>query len=344
MGGIAQPQPVLQQPQELRRQVAHLRRELHLLLALEGRVRHQVLGHDHHRLHPHRAVLRPAEAQHVHGRGDVGQRAAEVSGGVGEPGAIGVQPQPLRPAELAQGPQLLQRVAGAALGHLGDRDRPGLRPVHVAPVTQPARDQGGCQLPVRGGHRQQLAAQHPLGRPALVHVEVRALREDHRLVGAQEEADPEHVRRGPVEDEEDTAQGPEQFLDRGTGLLGPRVVAVAGGIARVGARHHAQDRLVSARMVVTGEALACGHQQLPGDGGRAAAAVATAAVVQLPRAAAMLSRSRQVTPSARPAASIAMGRVLVSVIPGATLTSRKKTCPPEMIRSVRDRSRRPSDR
>ena len=45
-----------------------------------------------------------------------------------------------------------------------------------------------------------------------------------------------------------------------------------------------------------------------------------------------------------PAASRAIGSVLVSVIPGATLTSRKNAAPAETIRSVRDTSRSPSAR
>src|SRR5262249_61260886 len=48
--------------------------------------------------------------------------------------------------------------------------------------------------------------------------------------------------------------------------LRPQVVAVGDGVTRVGAGHHAQDRFVSARVVVTAKALACGHRQLP-DGG-----------------------------------------------------------------------------
>ena len=46
-------------------------------------------------------------------------------------------------------------------------------------------------------------------------------------------------------------------------------------------------------------------------------------------------------PRLRPAASSAIGRVLVSVSPGATLTSRKNTWPSLTMKSVRDTSRSP---
>ena len=100
--GVAEPQVVVQQRLELDRQVAHLRRELPLLLAQERGVRHQFLGHDHDRFGAHGAVLRPAEAQHVGVGGQVGQGAAQVSGRVREPGAVDVEAQLLRPAELPQ--------------------------------------------------------------------------------------------------------------------------------------------------------------------------------------------------------------------------------------------------
>jgi hypothetical protein len=68
----------------------------------------QVRRHDHHRLRTHGAVLRPAEAQHVHVRRDIRERAAQPRSRVGKAGTIGEQPQPLGPAELRQFSQFSQ--------------------------------------------------------------------------------------------------------------------------------------------------------------------------------------------------------------------------------------------
>src|SRR5580698_11501787 len=60
------------------------------------------------------------------------------------------------------------------------------------------------------------------------------------------------------------------------------------------------------------------------------------------RSVAWLSSRRHAAPNGYPPASSARGSVLVSVIPGATLTSRNQGTPDaSTIMSVRDRSRRP---
>ena len=55
-----------------------------------------------------------------------------MGGGVGEPGPVDEQPQVVRAAEVADRAQLLQGVAGAEFGGLGDGHRPGLSVVLVA--------------------------------------------------------------------------------------------------------------------------------------------------------------------------------------------------------------------
>jgi hypothetical protein len=61
------------------------------------------------------------------------------------------------------------------------------------------------------------------------------------------------------------------------------------------------------------------------------------------RAAARSSSVTQTSPSSSPAASIDIGSIEVSVIPGDTFTSRNCTSPAAVtIASVRDRSRSPS--
>jgi hypothetical protein len=257
--GIPQPQLVLEQRAELRGQVAHLGRELHLLFALEGDgVGERGVHHDQC-LGSHRSVLGSPEAQHVDVGSQVGQRAAEERRGVGQAGTVHVDEQPVVPAELAEPPQFVQGVAGAHLSGLGDGDRPGLDPVLVPATAQAGGDQFRRELAVGGGHGQQLAAGDPLRGPALVHVEVGALGADDGLVRAQHEAEAEDIGPRAVEDEVDPAAGTERAGQLSGGPGRPGIIPVRGGITVARRGQGGQDRRMGARVVVAAEALAGCH-------------------------------------------------------------------------------------
>ena len=96
---VAQPQVVWQQRDPLRRGEAHLRRELHELLAGVQRVDVERRVEDHHRLGLHGAVLGAAEREDVGAGRRLAQPDTERSGGVRQPRAVDVHEQ----AELVRG-------------------------------------------------------------------------------------------------------------------------------------------------------------------------------------------------------------------------------------------------
>ena len=111
--------------------------------------------------------------------GQRGKRRVERRRGVREPGAVDVDEH----AELVRGvgdrAGLLERVDGAELGRLRDRDEARLDAVLVAAVRLPAPQVVGAELAVLGGDGEQLGAGEPLGRAALVDVHVGDVGADH---------------------------------------------------------------------------------------------------------------------------------------------------------------------
>ena len=173
-------------------------------LRMKRKSRRELGAQEDDRVAEQEAVLGPAEGEDVDAGvgGERAKRQVEGGGGVGEPGAVDVQEHLVLVGELGQRADLLGRVDGAELGRLGDRDDARLGGVLVADPGEPLGDQLRGELAVgrRGG--QELDPRDPLGRPALVDVEVGGLGADHRLVGAGERLEREHVGAGAVEDQE----------------------------------------------------------------------------------------------------------------------------------------------
>src|SRR5215472_3945291 len=133
----AKPQLVLKQGAELSRHEAHLRAQLHLLLAQERNVSKEIVPHHDHRLCRDGTVLGPAEAEHIGVSRKISEFAAEVRSCVRESRAVHIEVQTFSPAELGQQPQVRERVTGADLSYLGNLDDPRLRSVLVAPSGKP---------------------------------------------------------------------------------------------------------------------------------------------------------------------------------------------------------------
>ena len=202
------------------------------------------------------AVLRAAEGDRVDAGigGQRGERRVERGRGVREPGAVDVHEH----AELVGGvgdrAGLLERVDGAELGRLRDRDEARLDAVLVAAVRLPAPQVVGAELAVLGGDGEQLGAGEPLGRAALVDVHVGDVGADHRLVGSGERVDRGDVGAAAVEDAEPARLGAEMLAKELLGARGPVVGAVAAGVAVVGGHEGLEHLGVSAGVVVGGEA------------------------------------------------------------------------------------------
>ena len=158
---------------------------------------------------------------------------------------------------------LLDRVDGAELGRLGDRDHPRLRLVLVAAPSLPARELAGVELAVAVGDGEQLRPGDALRRSALVDVHVGDVGADHRLLRSGQGVDRGDVGARAVEDAEGARVGAEVAAKDGLGALGPGVGAVGPGVTPIGGGDRRQDLGMDAGVVVGAEA-APGARRLGG--------------------------------------------------------------------------------
>ena len=263
VGGVAQPEIVVQQRFELRGDEAHLRGQLHPLLAGEGQCRRSRRGRFgktiaspniipffvppkvHTSTPVSTSIVRTIDAE----RGDR----------VRDAGAVEVEEQAALARRLAERAQFVDactpcrprstaRSRSRPAGRGADR-----RSVHLA------LDVVRRQLPVLDRDVDQLAAVEALERGALVDRQVGAGGADDGLVRPQRRRERDHVRAGAVEREEHARLVAEQRAEGGLGAARALVVAVAGGVAVVGGRERGEDGGVDAGVVVAGE-VAVGHR------------------------------------------------------------------------------------
>jgi len=177
--------------------------------------------------------------------------------------AIQKDPQLVVRAELLYRAQLGQGVAGSELGGLRDGDHAGLSEVLIAPPGQTAGDELGGDLAAGRRDGEQLGTEYPLGAAALVGVDVRGLGADDRLVAAEQEAEPEHVRAASVEHQVHLTLRRGEPLEVTDGALGPWVGPVGHRVPAVGLDDGAHHIRMRAGVVVAAKALPCcqpGHR------------------------------------------------------------------------------------
>ena len=244
-----------QQGHELGGGEAHLGGELHGLLPHEAEPGLIVGPEGDHRLGTERTVLGAAEGEHVHpgGGAERTERDAEGGSGVGDPGAVEVDEQPVPVGPVGQGPDLFDGVARAQLRALGDGDDTGLDVVLVSHTGEHPLGQVGGELPVGAVHRHQLRSEEPLGGAALVDGDVGARCADDRFVGAEEGLEADHVGTGAVERQVDLGVRAELPAEQGDGLGRQRVGAVGRGVPDVGGHDGRHDLGMDAGPVVAGE-------------------------------------------------------------------------------------------
>ena len=213
-------------------------------------------------------VLRAAERQDVHadGGGERPHRDVQRRGGVGYPGPVEMDLHAPRVGVLADRADLVRRVERAELGALGDGDDLRHRPVLVVPAPRLPVDQLGRELAVRRRHGEQLEPAHPLGRAALVDVDVRGLGADHRAPAVGDRLKRNHIRAGAVEDREGLGGSAEVVADDPLQVLGVHVVAVRDLVPAVGQGQSGQHLGVGSRVVVTSEAANIRVVMTPGIG------------------------------------------------------------------------------
>ncbi len=242
---------------------AHLRSQLHQLLADKLRAVAEPIGEEDDRFAEKQAVLGAAEGEQIDAdvAGQLPQGDALRRRGVGDPCPVDVKEEVAPVGGVGDRPHLLGRVDGAKLGRVGDRGDPGLGGVIVAdPLPGEGRfEQLRGQLPVGGLDRDQLHPGDPLRGAALVDMEVGGGRADHRLPGLCHGGDRDHVGAAAVEHGEGPGRRPEVLAEALPRSGGPAVGAVRGGVAVIGRRDRLEDLRVGAGVVVAGEAAAGVH-------------------------------------------------------------------------------------
>ena len=148
---------------------------------------------------------------------------------------------------------LIRRVQRAQFGALRDGDDLRHRPVFVGPSPGLRVDQLGGELAVGRGHGEQLEPAHPLGRAALVDVDVRALGAHHGTPSIGDRLQRDHIRTRTVEDRECLRGRAEVASDDALQVLGVCVVTVGDLVPAVGQRQRGKHLRVNARVIVTGK-------------------------------------------------------------------------------------------
>jgi hypothetical protein len=139
--------------------------------------------------------------------------------------------------------------------------------VDVAEQVGVLLDLLGPQLAVLGRDRDELAAGEPLGRAALVDVDVRGLGADDRLVGREQALQADDVGARAAPREHDGRRHAEDVVDLTDGPLGPGVGPVGQRVAGVGPGDGLEHRRVHPRRVVAGERAGGGGRERTRRGG-----------------------------------------------------------------------------
>ena len=124
----------------------------------------------------------------------------------------------------------------------------------VAPAPRLAVDELGRQLAVVGGHREQLDARDPLGRPALVDIDVGGGCRDHRAPAGEHRLQPHNVGTCAVEHRERLDALTEVTGEDLLQTRGVVVLAVGDLVPVVRGRDRGEHVGVDAGVVVGGEA------------------------------------------------------------------------------------------
>ena len=160
--------------------------------------------------------------------------------------------------EVGDRPHLLGRVERAHLGGLRDAHGERLRSVLVAPAPRLAGNQLRRELAVRGRHREQLDAGHPLGGAGLVGVDVRGRRRDDGAPARQHAGQRDDVRTRAVEDGERLGVLAEVLADHLLQAGGVPVLPVRDLVAAVRRGDRSEHLGVHAGVVVAREAAPVG--------------------------------------------------------------------------------------
>ena len=270
VGGVPEPDAVLEHPEPGSRYEAHLGAELAALFGAVVELLRELPVEEHHGLADVDAVLGSAEAQDIDARlpGDLAGSDAERRHGVGEPRAVHVELELVLLRHRADRAELRRGVERADLRRLRDGDHGGLGIMDVRAPFHRLLDARGRQPAVLARELEQLGAvAEELRRAALIGLDVGHAVAEDAVVALCGMGERERVRRGAVEDEEHLARRLEDLADRVRRPAGPLVVAVGGDMMGVGFGEGGPSFGRDAGVVVGGE-MSVGHGILSFSGSR----------------------------------------------------------------------------
>ena len=181
------------------------------------------------------------------------ERAAQRRHRVRDPRAVEEQQQALGVGGVGEGANLLDGVDRPYLRRLADRQDRRVDRVLASPGEHQRLDLLGPHLAVVCRHAEHLAPDEAFGSPALVGVDVRADRADHRLVRQQHRMQRGDVRSRPAVGEQHLRLDPEQPPHPLDGPRRPRIAAVRQRASDVGLRQGREHLRVCASHVVARE-------------------------------------------------------------------------------------------
>ena len=262
--GVSPPEVAAEQRLELGPGEAHLRGQLHQLLADELGALAETLTEEDDGLAEQQAVLGAAEGEQV------------------DPGVGGQRPAARRPGPRRRWRSAPRRRAGAGRARgrrrRSPRPRPGCRrcPSSVELAIETTRGWEACSSPTRSQGKA-ASSSSGVSLPSVVSTVISftpatfsgaphsstwrwaVAGQITACQGSRHGGDRDHVGAAAVEDGKGPGAGPEVLAEALLRGGGPAVGAVGGGVAVVGRRDRLEDLRVGAGVVVAGEAAAGAH-------------------------------------------------------------------------------------
>ena len=211
---------------------------------------------EHHRFPECQAVFGAGETQHIHARlpGDLGGVNVQRGHGVGEPGTVHVDIQPITIRYSSYGAKLVRCVDRAHLRRLGQAESLGLGVVDITALGDQVLDALRGEFAIRPIAQKQLGAIGGIFWPAaFIRFDVCQFVADHAVEGLTDGGQCQGVGGGTIEYEVDIAVGIEQLAQTIGRAGGPDILAVGGLVHPVRLRHGRPGLGADSTVVIAGE-------------------------------------------------------------------------------------------
>gem|GEM_PF-6367122 len=252
MTRIPQPHITFKHPHKLRRNIPHLRRQLHPLLTEKRKTPCILRIKKHHRLTTHHPILRPTKRQHIHTHPPrkLIQPHIKKRRRITQPRPIHLHQQTMLMRKTRQPPKLPRTIHRPPLRRLRHRHHARLRHMHITHTHKTRVHQIHRQLPIWRRHRHQLTTDKRLRTTTLMNRQMRDIRTNHRLVRLHDTTQTKDVRPRPIIQKKDLRFTTKHLLKQGSCLSRDLVIPVRHRIPAINLRQGLQDRGVNASMII----------------------------------------------------------------------------------------------